>query len=548
MHTNKLSLFRKMSHMYSRVSIVIVFCVFIFAGCSFFPGEIKTAERLIETAPDSALQILRNVNYDKSLSTAERANYGLLLFEALDKTYQPLKPDSVLNFSIDYYKRKRNSEKLAKGYFYKGRSYNYAFQYENASRFYMLALDNLKGSKDYNLLAKIYSDLGRISVVQGEFKDAREKFEIAVEYFSNARQKDKINFEKINIANTYRYENNFTKAHEIYKDAFINSKDSIISGIALQEIGVTFFRENIYDSSVFYLKKSLNFPFIDFNRSVRLYMLSDAFFELNQLDSALYYAEESLRYPANFHTKRECYRILANTCYLKGDYKAMGGYMTFYQAMSDSVRIIDIQTKSTVIENIYQTNEKAINSKRSMWISLSIVPLLLFVGLFIYIRLRNRSKGTEVELGEKMEKLVEYEQKLYVNHEQLKNNLLFKIEEVRKRDKNKSKKLTLHEKLELDRKVFEECLYTDDSQAFDKLMNFTFNNILDKLNKINSELSRNELMCCCLLLLDLSSQDITLILDVQINTFYKLKQRLVQKLNLNSSSEIIPFLRNLWAN
>ena len=134
-----------MPHMYSRVSIVIVLCVFFFAGCSFFPGEIKTAERLIETAPDSALQILRNVNYDKSLSAADRASYGLLLFEALDKTYQPLKPDSLLNFSIDYYKRKRNSEKLAKGYFYKGRSYNYAYQYENATKFYMLALDNQIG-------------------------------------------------------------------------------------------------------------------------------------------------------------------------------------------------------------------------------------------------------------------------------------------------------------------------------------------------------------------------------------------------------------------
>ena len=169
-----------MSHMYSRVSIVIVFCVFIFAGCSFFAGEIKTAERLIETAPDSALQILRNVTYDKSLSAAERANYGLLLFEALDKTYQPLKPDSVLNFSIDYYKRKRNSEKLAKGYFYKGRSYKYVFQYENASRFYMLALDNLKGSNDYDLLEKVYSDLGHISVIQNEFKEALEKFNKAV--------------------------------------------------------------------------------------------------------------------------------------------------------------------------------------------------------------------------------------------------------------------------------------------------------------------------------------------------------------------------------
>ncbi len=534
--------------MYSRVSIVIVLCVFFFAGCSFFPGEIKTAERLIETAPDSALQILRNVNYDKSLSAADRASYGLLLFEALDKAYQPLKPDSVLNFSIEYYKRKGNSEKLAKGYFYKGRSYKYVFQYENASRFYMLALDNLKGNNNYNLLAKIYSDLGDICTMQNDFEDARLKYKMSEDFFLKSNKVKESLYKKIDIGNTFRNQNDFQKAHSYYKDVLNISSDSLLSGFVLQEIGVNYFRENKFDSAVYYLKESLKFPYVDFNKSIRLYRLSDSYYELRMIDLAIELSLESLKYPANFYTKRECYRILANSSYLNGEYKAMADYMTYYQAYTDSVRRIDIQTKSTIIENIHQTNEQALKSKRSMWISISILPLLFFVGLLIYVRLRNRSKGTEVELEEKMEKLVEYEQKLHVNHEQLKNNLLFKIEEVRKRDKNKSKKLTLHEKLESDRKVFEECLYIDDSQAFDKLMNFTFNNILNKLNNLNSELSRNELMCCCLLLLDLNSQEITLILGVQINTFYKLKQRLVQKLNLNSSSDIIPFLRNLWAN
>ena len=241
-----------MPHMYSRVSIVIVLCVFFFAGCSFFPGEIKTAERLIETAPDSALQILRNVNYDKSLSAADRASYGLLLFEALDKTYQPLKPDSVLNFSIDYYKRKRNSEKLAKGYFYKGRSYNYAYQYENATKFYMLALDNLKGSKDYNLLAKIYSDLGDICTAQSDFEQARDKYIQSVDFFERAGKFTEALYDRIDIGNTYRSQRDFRKAHMIFVDILNAAKDSILIGITLQEIGVNYFWVEKYDSSIIF--------------------------------------------------------------------------------------------------------------------------------------------------------------------------------------------------------------------------------------------------------------------------------------------------------
>lgn len=532
--------------MYSRVSIVIVLCVFIFTGCSFFPGEIKTAERLIETAPDSALQILRNVTYDKSLSAAERANYGLLLFEALDKTYQPLKPDSVLNFSIDYYKRKRNSEKLAKGYFYKGRLYNYAYQYENATKLYILALDNLKGSNDYDLLAKVYSDLGHISVIQNEFTDARGKFEKAVDYFLKAGKADKVYSEKINIGNTYRYERDFSKAYEIYKDVLRSSSDSMIYAVALQEIGINFYRQNEFDSSIYYLKKCIEYPYQAFYQSIKLFRLADSYYELDEYDSAFHYANLSLSYPANFHTKRECFRILANTSYLKGNYKEMAGYMTYYQNYTDSVRIIDSQTKSIIIENIHEKSENANKTKFWLWLSLSLLPFFLLTGLLLYIKLRKKNKGAEVELEQKSEKIVEYEQKLYSNHEHLKNNLLFKIEEVRKREKAKSKRLTLHEKLELDRKIFEECLYIDDTPAFERLMNFTFNNIVTKLKKLNHELSKNELMYCCLLLLDLSSQEITLILNVQLSSLYKLKQRLAQKLNLNSSMDVVSYIKTLW--
>ena len=165
-------------------------------------------------------------------------------------------------------------------------------------------------------------------------------------FFASKTNKNKnVLREKINIANVYRYEKKFDQAHQIYDEVLANSSESIISGVALQEIGVAFFSENIFDSTVYYVKKSLKYPSVDFNKSVRLYVLSDAYYELNRLDSALMYAHESLTYPAPFHTKRECYRILANASYLLGDYKTMAGYMTYYQAYTDSVRVIDAQTK-----------------------------------------------------------------------------------------------------------------------------------------------------------------------------------------------------------
>lgn len=531
--------------MYSKLNIFVVFAILFLSGCSFFPGEIKIAEQLLENHPDSALKILRNVQYDKSMSSSDRAHYGILLFEALDKTSKSLEPDSVINFSIEYYKQKRNTERLATAYFYKGRLFYSAFQYENASKYYLLALENLKGSNNYNLFARIYSDLGDICSAQNEYKEARDKYKQAIKYFESIGKLKEAFFDRIDIGNMYRSENEFTKAHNIYIEVLQSSKDSVILGVALQEIGINFFWNNQFDSSLVYLKKSIHYPSRNYYQSIRFQRLSDTYFELKQYDSAFHYARESLKFPSNFYTQRECYRILANASYIAGDYKSMAGYMSKYQALSDSVRTIDIQTKSTVIESIYKSTEKASKTKRWLFISFGLLPIFILLGLLIYLRLRNRNQGTEVALEQKTEKLEEYEQKLQINHEQLKNNLLFKIEEARQKEIPKNRKLTINEKQNIEKKILEECLYLNDTTNFERLMNLTFNNIIVKLTDINPEIPQKEIICCCLFLLDFSSLEIILVLEIQLNSFYKLKQRISQKLYLKSSTDIVPFLKEL---
>ena len=98
--------------------IFIPYIFLLFVGCSLLPNKMKTAEQLMETSPDSALQLLQQIKPNQSLSNADRALYGLLLFEALDKKYLPLKPDSAINFSLDYYQSKNDKFRLAKCYFY----------------------------------------------------------------------------------------------------------------------------------------------------------------------------------------------------------------------------------------------------------------------------------------------------------------------------------------------------------------------------------------------------------------------------------------------
>jgi tetratricopeptide (TPR) repeat protein len=518
--------------------------IFMLASCQQTSQKLRLAEEIIETQPDSALKILKEIDYQNEKFDRNKALYGVLMFKALDKNYLTLAPDSLINFSMEFYQNKNDNEKLGEALFYKGRSYNYANQYENATKLYMLALDNLKGSNNYNLLEKVYSDLGHISIVQNEFEEALRKFQKAVFYASKTNKN--VLEERINIANVYRYQKKFNKAHQIYKEVIRKSSDSIISGLALQEIGVNFFRENKYDSAAYYLNESLKFPAKDTGQAVRLYMLADSFFELNQLDSAIIIAEKSLTFPANYFTKRECYRILANTCYLKKDFKSMAEYMTHYQAMVDSVSKIDSQTKTTVIEQVHLSTTKAKKKSGQVYWLISLIALILALGVFISYRFirRNRiiseqKKAVEASLSVSIN---EKEQNKFMLRESLKE-LIDKNKALKSNGKKNADVLLSNETIF---EIYNQALQLNDYALFGQKINAAYNNMVCELAIKFPAINQKEMLYCCFVLLNIPQNHAMVLLETTSNGLYKIRQRLAQKLELASTRELDDFLKNTY--
>ena len=83
---------------------IFLLCI-SFMACSLVPNELKTSERIMQTHPDSALAILKKYYPVKFNNDAEKAYFGLLYFQALDKNELTLAPDSLISFSIDYYEK-----------------------------------------------------------------------------------------------------------------------------------------------------------------------------------------------------------------------------------------------------------------------------------------------------------------------------------------------------------------------------------------------------------------------------------------------------------
>jgi tetratricopeptide (TPR) repeat protein len=516
--------------------IFIPYIFLLLVGCSLLPNKMKTAEQLMETSPDSALHLLQQIKPNQTLSSADQASYGLLLFEALDKKYLPLKPDSAINFSLEYYQNKNDKARLAKCYFYKGRMYKYAQQYDEATEMYLKALDNCQDKKDYALMGKIYGDMGYICSIQKDYVKAREKHQLGADCFNRIGKTADASFRIIDIGVTYRCEKNYKMALHFYRKAVSISQDSILLGAAYLEIGTNYRETKQLDSAEIYYRKSLRYPSKEYNYSIRCCNLSELFFSVSKFDSAIHYANISLQHPSSFFTQKACYRILANSKYSQGDFKQMAYYMSKYQACTDSVRKIDIQTKTTVLENIHQTTQTAGKTKQYLIVLSWLIPLIIIISLFILFRLRQRNKGKEKQL-------IEAELQLNEKQLNLKNNFIQKIEESKSLHMEEYRKSPLAKREAMDKEVYNVCLHLNDWKVFSESMNRTFNNTVSFLEKTYPEITRKEITWCCLYLLNIHSGDMALVLDCKPESLYKLKQRLAQKMKLKTTLELNQLLK-----
>lgn len=499
------------------------------------PNEMKSAEELMEKSPDSALHLLQQIKTNQTFSNADQALYGLLLFEALDKNDLPLRPDSVINYSLDYYQSKNDKPRLAKCYFYKGRMYNNAQHYDEATDLYLKALDNCNYKKDFELLGKIYSDMGSICFLQKDYNQARVKYFESKKYFEKSFKKIDVSYSLLNIGQTYRAKKDFKTAKKFYSKAINYSNDSILTGSALQEIGINFYSAKQNDSAEFYLRKSLVFPNSNYNLSIRYYTLADLYYNTRRYDSIYKIAHLALEYPINAYTKKECYRLLANTAFIKGDFEKMANYMTKFQSCTDSIQKIESQTKTTILENIHETTKNVGKTRNYISILSWIIPMIVLISLLIFLRLKSRNKNKEKQL-------IQVELKLSEKQATLKNSLKQKIEEIKAHQLPEYRKSNLAKREQMDKEAYNISLHLNDWKQFSEIMNRTFNNIVSFLESTYPDLTHKDIIWCCLYLLNTHSTDMAIVLECKPESLYKLKQRLAKKMNFKTTIELNQFL------
>lgn len=514
-------------------------CIFVYS-CSSVPDELKTADRLIETAPDTALFLLQHISPNNYKNPSYHAFYGLLLVRAMDKMLLPLQSDSLLNYSLNYYKEHHDDNQLATCYLYKGRRCKYELQYDKAMGYYLIGLDIAQRTNDNLLLGRFNLDMGDIYLLQRDYSLSRQKYKRSFESFTKIKFQSQAFYSLLNIGRTYHAARDYNNAQLFYKKVISYSADSLEKASLLQEIAINFYDHKQFDSAMIYFRQVIQYPYIGNNKAVRYSYFADLFLDLKQIDSATLYAKKAFKYYPDIITQRECYRILTNAGFLKGNIKQMKMYMNKYVAISDSVRKIENQSKGSLIESIYSTKKEVIKTKNNQWYIVGFMFLGLMIGLILIIQLR---KLNILEI-----------QKTEIHYQQQKNriridvltkhseSLLKKIETVKSNQSSERKKASPAVKEKLDRKIYEDILHLNDIDFFYTEMDTVLNNLVSKLRSRYPALTSKEICWCCLYLLHIPTTDIYLLLDYKVGSLKKMKQRLAQKIILSGIKGIDDFL------
>ena len=153
--------------------IVLVFVFFLLVGCNNstkYTDIMNRAYELVDSKPDSAASLLNTIDAPGNLPPSAKADYGYLKNLAYHKVGKPNTEDSIILFTMDYYKNNNNTGRLS-------RTYELLASYYNQKNNMTSALKTAGEGLQYNIemndsaeIARSYDILAKLS--KGDFNNA----------------------------------------------------------------------------------------------------------------------------------------------------------------------------------------------------------------------------------------------------------------------------------------------------------------------------------------------------------------------------------------
>ncbi len=207
-------------------------------GCTGNDGAasalLDEAAKNIESNPKFSLNLLDSIKHNELHNQQLRARYSLLKSMALDKNYIDITSDSLISVALKYYSRKGSDIEQTLAYFYLGRVYKNAGNYNNAIIEYTKA-EQIAPKYGYNkIIGRLYMGIADIYNINKNHIKEIEYVNKGYEKFKLAESENDCNLSLGRLAMAYSSLKEWKMADSLYTRCItLCSKDSAIMPIFL---------------------------------------------------------------------------------------------------------------------------------------------------------------------------------------------------------------------------------------------------------------------------------------------------------------------------
>ena len=551
-------------------------CLSVLAGCRSDRHAVRLfdrAEILMSDAPDSALQLLRDISPETLDSKSLRARHALLYSQALDKNGIDLKEDTIIAPAVAYYTHHGSKRDKAYANYYLGRIRHNAGRIGEAVLLMLEAEKYAIPSEETNLLGLIYNCRGNLYYSQYSLDEALDMYTKADSCF---RQIGKIVFAGYTLqakAKIYALQKNIAASLREYDNALkifdsINHHAqvcSIASSMAYQmkkqEKPTASIKQFL--NATYRLHNSGTIPLCDYPVWAWIYL------QEHNLDSATYFCHKTA--PTILSTNQRCgiNAILGQIAEDRNDHKtATDKWKETYQLL-DSLSQHEKEHLIQRIEERYENKELLIRNemlqmKNTYIVIIGVLGFVILLGVFATLLYRwrqtLRQKAEEIKRSRNLiEDLSANQAALQTECEQMSAKLNNGTRQATHlMDLLESRLLGIQqllaeayssactsERLYKHCKQYANAMNIDESTTSDlrDLVNIRYKGVLQHLHTAHPAVTNSEINLIAMILLGFSNNSIRLIFNHEnTDSLYTRRTKLRDKIGLPAYAKLDEYL------
>lgn len=543
---------------------LLIFSLLCFCACNnrkVMNAVIDRADAVVNMNPDSALAVLQQISRPELLEDSLLAKYWLVKGQIHYNLSEPMLEDSLLSFSLDYYKgvTPKNSRRLVQAYKLWGQYLWWADRKDESAKILEEGLRAAEADKDTIGCIHLLKSMMNMEMGDNRFEDALHSVKKLIALDGNNIGMSRSNNECLAIAYYYLHrkdsallayerimEQGTTPADSVFLWAYsIRNYADLLSDFGEHRKAIEVQRK------VLEHYRPVNHPFM----SLSYMALARYHLNLHETDSARHYMQlaEEAKQPnvdedlslSNYYTVQKTLMNYVDTKeFIIRDLVLFSNNM--YDRFVDNQKIIAGKNRMQLLleqKNLNLTIEK--QREQMIFLAVFFVFVLLLIIVLLYVRRRKRLLEEKEEELEALKRLLTDAGSTNNKDDKFFKKILLQqlgvIRMVATRPTADNQDLLqrmvgiANKDIPVDELLVWEDLY--------KTIDYIYDNFYSNAkNKFGSVLNERELQLCCLLKANFSTKEISVVIQQSVRTIYQRKTVIRQKLNMEEKEDIAEFL------